>query len=69
MPDTFAQLTAERQRLHGLSLECLIDVDTLSLRTKDSRLPGQNQALSAHGYTPGSWHSYFVSTSQSTFVA
>jgi hypothetical protein len=79
MPDvTLKDLQAEKDRLHGTDFNGLIvivDSATMMLKIKDSRAPSVggnprdfNQALTAHGHTPGSWHPYSLAQSQATFV-
>lgn len=78
MADTLAQVDAERIRLQsgGRSLVARV-VQTqaqaiageASLAVKDSRSEtgGENEALAAHGYKPGSWHVFTVAQSQAAF--
>jgi hypothetical protein len=79
MSDTLEALQRERDRLHGKDfngISVMLDSVKLCLRIKDSRSteqspgnPDVNQALLAHGHTPGSWHEYDVAQSQSTFTS
>ena len=78
MADTVAQVEAERVRLQsgGRSLVARVTqtraqalAGEAALEVKDSRsvTDGENEALTAYGYTPGSWHPYTVAQSQATF--
>jgi hypothetical protein len=79
MADSLAAVEAERIRLQsgGRSLVARVvqtqaerEAGTARLMVKDSRSEtgGENEAVTALGYTPGSWHVFTVAQSLATFT-
>lgn len=61
-------LEAERARLHQKNLDVRISTTRLRLRVKDSRLPGENEALKARQVTVGEWAFYTLEESRRVFT-
>jgi hypothetical protein len=68
MSDTLKDLERERERLHQKNLDVRLSTNRLRLRVKDSRLPGENEALKARQVTVGAWAFYSLEESRATFT-
>jgi hypothetical protein len=69
MPEiTLKDLEQERERLHRKNLDVRISSNRLLLRVKDSRLPGENEALKARHVTVGAWEFYTLDESRQVFA-
>jgi hypothetical protein len=65
---TLKDLEQERERLHKKNLDVRVSSNRLVLRVKDSRLPGENEALKVRHITVGAWEFYTLEESRQVFA-